>query len=100
MVSAGFIAECIKKRSPISVKLKAVIKPSRHQLNCHGMLLGTLERNHTSAISVIRLSFVMMISSVIIASTLVSSMATVWPFFFCGVIYKIIIMLMYKILMI
>ena len=70
---AGFIAECIKKRNPISVMLRAVIKPLRPQLNSHAMPSGTLEKSHTNVISVTRLLSDMMISNDITAFTLVSA---------------------------
>ena len=72
-VLAGFIVECIRRKSPTSVTWRAVTKPSRHQLNYHAMHSGTLEKNPINVISVIKLSLDMMTSSDITAFILVGT---------------------------
>ena len=70
---AGFIVECIRRKSLTSVTWRAVTKPSRHQLNCHVMHSDTLEKNPINVISVIKLSLDMMTSSDITAFILVGT---------------------------
>ena len=72
-ILAGFIVECIRRKSPTSVTWRAVTKPLRHQLNCHAMHSDTLEKNPINVISVIKLSLDMMTSSDITAFILVST---------------------------
>ena len=72
-ILAGFIVECIRRKSPTSVMWRAVTKPSRHQLNCHAMHSDTLEKNPINVINVIKLSLDMMTSSDITAFILVST---------------------------
>ena len=74
----GFIAECIRKRSPTSVKWKAVIRRSRHQPSCPAMHSGTLAKSHTNVISAKRLLFVMMILNDITAFTQVRNTISVY----------------------
>ena len=52
LVLAGFIAEYIRKRSPISVTWKAATRLSRHLQSCHVMLSGTQGKSLTNVINV------------------------------------------------
>ena len=72
-VLAGFIVECIRRKSPTSVMWRAVTKPSRHQLNYHAMHSDTLEKNPINVINVIKLLLDMMTSSDITAFILVGT---------------------------
>lgn len=72
-ILAGFIVECIRRKSPTSVMWRAVTKPSRHQLNYHVMHSDTLEKNPINVINVIKLLLDMMTSSDITAFILVGT---------------------------
>ena len=74
MVLAGSIAECIRKRSPTSVRWKAVTRLSRHLQSCHVMLSGTLGKSLTNAINVRKPLSVMTISNDTIVFTQVRHM--------------------------
>ena len=72
-ILAGFIVECIRRKSPTNVTWRAVTKPSRHQLNYHAMHSDTLEKNPINVINVIKLLLDMMTSSDITAFILVGT---------------------------
>ena len=78
LVLAGFIVECIRKKSPTSVRWKAVTRLSRHLQSCHVMLSGTLGKSLTNVINVRKPLSAMTISNDIIVFTQVRHAYTLY----------------------